>query len=92
MSLVTWRQLITNALAARGETWADVEEYVLGRTPWTHEPGSLDREFDSDFGTADGCPFTVWTRTRVYFPVEYDGSEGVSSVSRNPDGHPTPHQ
>jgi hypothetical protein len=91
MSLVTWRQLITNALAAQGETWKDVEEVALGRDPWTNEPGSLDRGFDSDFGVAEGCPFTVWTHARVYVPVEYDGAEGVASVSRHPDGQPTPH-
>jgi hypothetical protein len=88
---VTWRELITDAMAAQGETWEDVEEYVLGRDPDTGHPGSLDREFDSGYGVAEGCPFTVWTHARVYVPVEYDGAEGVASVSRHPDGHPTPH-
>lgn len=44
----------------------------------------LDREFFDGFGGAEGAPFTIWTRTRVYFPTEYDGSEWVSSVPRNP--------
>ena len=39
----------------------------------------------------EGYPFTVWTAKRVYFPWCYDGSEGVASVSRHPDGVATDH-
>lgn len=51
----------------------------------------LGREFDSGFGLVEGCPFTVWTARRVYFPTVYDGAERCSSVSRHPDGIPTGH-
>jgi hypothetical protein len=89
--IVTWRRLIGDAMQRQGEWWDDVEAVALGPDPDTGHPGSLDCEFDSDFGAVEGCPFTVWTHARVYFPVEYDGSEGVASVSRHPDGHPTRH-
>ena len=48
-------------------------------------------KFGNGFGAHEGIPFTMWTKKRVYFPVEYDGAEWVSSVSRNPDGEPTGH-
>jgi len=82
--LVSWRELLTEELADYGETWADVVSHTL-----TEE--QLDQRFNDGFGVPEGCPFTLWTQKRVYFPDEYDGAEGVSSVSRNPDGVPTPH-
>ena len=53
--------------------------------PW------LDVEFDSGFGCAEGIPFAIWTTKRVYFPTEYDGAEGCTSCSRDPDGSPKWH-
>ena len=44
----------------------------------------FDRRFDAGYGGTRGDPFTAWTETRVYFPVQYDGSEWVGSVPRNP--------
>ena len=63
-----------------GDTWENV---VSSEAP---DDDSFDREFDSGFGSTEGHPFCVWTTSRVYFPIEYDGAEGVVSVSRNPDG------
>ena len=85
MRNVTWRQLISAEMATRGESWGDVVSIALP------EGGSLDTEFDNGFGIAEGCAFTVWTSARVYFPMEYDGSEYAWSVARNPDGVPTDH-
>jgi hypothetical protein len=47
--------------------------------------------FDDCSGGVRGKPFTLWTKTQVYFPVVCDGSEWVEYVSRDPDGEPTPH-
>lgn len=47
-------------------------------------------EFDNGYGTSEGYPFTLWTKTHVYFPVVYDGSEWVESVPRNPPDTPEP--
>ena len=51
----------------------------------------LDVPFDSGYGGSRGKPFTLWTKTRVYFPVVYDGAEWVSSVPRDPCDAPTLH-
>jgi hypothetical protein len=80
----TWREEITKAMKKHGETWADVEAHAI-----TEE--QLDVRFDPGFGGAEGAPFTVWTKNRVYFPAVYDGAEWVESVARNPDGKATEH-
>ena len=84
MSKTTWEKEITIEMANHGETWLDVESCTLT------EP-QLETVFDCGYGSAEGAPFTVWTKNRVYFPLEYDGSEAVGSVSRHPDGIPTRH-
>ncbi len=80
-----WRDLLGKALQERGETWGEVESSTM-------TDADLDRPFDSGHGLNEGCPFTVWTRNSVYFPLTYDGLEWVGSVARNPDGKATPHQ
>lgn len=82
--ITTWRKDIQSSLARHGESWKDIESITL-----TEE--QLDRSFNDGFGGSEGDPFTVWTKHRVYFPAVYDGSEWVTSVSRNPDGLPTIH-
>ena len=51
----------------------------------------LETTFDDDFGGIEGCPFTAWSENWVYFPVQYDGSEWVGSVPRNPCDIKTEH-
>lgn len=75
--MTTWRELIGEELANRGESWDDVVESTLTER-------EMDTEFDDGFGSAEGVPFTLWTAARVYFPTEYDGAEGVASAPRNP--------
>lgn len=70
-----WRELIYEEMKNQNESWADVV---------SHTEFDLDRKFNDDYGTPEGEPFTLWTKKRVYFPVEYDGSERVSSVPRSP--------
>lgn len=82
--MTTWRKLLSEALEEQGESWSDVVSMTL-------TGAQLDKEFYDGYGGAEGDPFTVWTVKRVYFPTEYDGSESVASVSRDPDGIPTPH-
>ena len=80
-----WREMIALEMKSHGETWEDTADSTL-----TDE--QLDKEFDSGYGGAEGDPFTVWTATRVYFPICYDGVEWCGWVSRNPDGRATAHQ
>jgi len=77
MSRTTWRQLITEALQEDGSSWDDVVAH-------TFQADQLDRGFDSGYGGEEGCPFTLWTSRRVYFPCCYDGAEWVSSAPRDP--------
>jgi hypothetical protein len=66
------------------------EDYpnILDCTLTTKE---LDAVFDSGFGNLSGKSFTAWSEKYVYFPAEYDGSEWVERVARNPCKEPTEH-
>lgn len=80
-----WKTMLGDALKENGESWEDVEANTM-----TEE--EMAKNFDSGFGSIEGCPFTVWTKNTVYFPICYDGAEWVGSVARNPDGKPTYHR
>ena len=75
--MTTWREMLNESLIEHGEGLAD----VVGNTMTDEQ---MDKDFDSSYGCAEGCPFTVWTTNRVYFPVVYDGAEWVGSAPRNP--------
>ena len=81
---VNWKELIQYEMNYHDETFDDFVECTL-----TEE--ELMVYFDCSYGGYEGKPFTLWTTNRVYFPEGYDGSDGVRSVSRNPDGTPTYH-
>ena len=83
-SRTTWREQISDEMAKRGETWADVLACTL-------DDAELDRRFDPDFGGINGTPFTLWTVRRVYFPACYDGGEWAASVPRHPCGEAVGH-
>lgn len=80
-----WKTMLDEELLANGESWDDVEANTMTED-------EMLENFSSGSGRIEGCPFTVWTKNRVYFPVCYDGGEWVGSVSRHPDGKPTNHQ
>ena len=69
----------------RGETIEDIVSNTM-------TDDEMDKKFNAGYVGLEGIPFTVWTTNTVYFPIGYDGSEWVGSVSRNPDGKPTEHQ
>lgn len=73
----SWRDLITEQMSDRRETWGDVVQCTLSDL-------ELNTRFDSDYGESRGKPFTLWTQHRVYYPVVYDGAEWCDSVARNP--------
>lgn len=81
----TWKEMLNSALEENGESWSDVEANTMSED-------EMAKNFDSGYGSTEGCSFTVWTKNTVYFPLCYDGSERIGSVSRNPDGRPTAHQ
>lgn len=84
--MATWRDLLTKALEAHGESPDDIEATTL-------TDRDLDAEWDNGYvNGGEGVPFTVWTKARVYFPARsYDGEESVESVARHPDGKRTLH-
>ncbi len=82
--MATWRKQLIDTMRLYDETFSD----IVSNTMTDQE---MDTEFDDGYGGEEGCPFTVWTHNRVYFPVTYDGAEWVGSVSRNPDGKPKNH-
>lgn len=84
--MVAWRDLIMAELHANDETFADIVAHVPADTDWLHV------EFKPCAWDSEGCPFTLWTAKRVYFPVTDCLSEWVGSVSREPDDVATLHQ
>jgi len=83
-SITTWWLMIQEEMMLHNETWDDAISCTLG-------PDEIDRPFDRGWGGINGPPFTVWTRTRVYFPATHNGAEWCASVARHPDGQPTEH-
>jgi hypothetical protein len=83
--MTKWRDKITDEMRRHKDNWQNVVSMHPEEENW------LDYLFDDDFGSIEGESFTVWTKKRVYFPVTYDGSEWVGSVSRAPDGKSTEH-
>ena len=84
MTITTWRERISVAMNGVKDDWQNVVACTL-------DDNGLDKKFDDDFGGPEGEPFTLWTKDNVYFPVEYDGSEWATSVSRNPNNQKTVH-
>ena len=85
MTMSSWKSMLSEALKQCGDAWEDVESNTMTEA-------DMNTEFDSGYGTSEGCAFTVWTKRRVYFPVVHDGAEWVGSVSRHPNRVPTEHQ
>jgi hypothetical protein len=78
MSETNWNELIVENMEKYGETMKDEIGHAPLGDDWVYE------RFDDGYGGINGCPFTLWTKKRVYFPVCYDGAEWVGSVPRNP--------
>ena len=76
--------MILEAMEEQSDQWGNIVATTL-----TDE--QADTVFRSSGWSTHGCPFTVWTEDRVYFPVGFDGAEWCESVARNPDGKPTEH-
>jgi hypothetical protein len=87
ITMDNWHYLIQSEMDNHGDSFDNVEANTMVGI-------QMLAPFDSNAGLRhpNGCPFTVWTTARVYFPLKYDGREWVGSVSRNPNGVPTPHQ
>ena len=84
--MTNWQVLIAKEMGHHGETLDD----TVRCTP-PLESDEMSRMFDDSYGLAEGCPFTLWTSSRIYFPAVYDGAEWVASVPRRPCTEVTKH-
>lgn len=92
--LTSLRELISDEMENRDDSWDNVISTVVElscpyedkivTSEFTDE--ILDREFYHGHGGGNCHYFSMWTKTRVYYPAEYDGLIWVASRSRNPDG------
>lgn len=83
--MATWRKMIENEMSVHNDSFDNIVHQIGETENW------LDINFKNGYGGTEGPPFTLWTNERVYFPVQYDGSEWVSSVPRNPNNEITYH-
>ena len=83
-NLLNWKEMIEDEMKNHNDSFHNVISCTLSED-------ELLEKFNTDYGSTNGKHFTLWTKTRVYFPVVYDGAEWVGSVSRNPDGNQTKH-
>jgi len=73
----SWRDLIEEEMAERGETWDDLEAITF---TGGHDANT---KFNRNGYEFTDRPFTAWTGARTYFPVE-GYCPYVDSVPRNP--------
>ena len=78
--MTTWRREI--------EKIADGDQLIAS----TLTNAEMDVEFDCQYGSKQGKPFTAWGKKYVYFPVANAGAEWVGKVPRNPCIEVTKHQ
>lgn len=81
----SWRILFDDAFKRTKENWDQIIAHTFIGT-------QLDDRFSAGYGIEEGCPFTAWSENYVYFPLQYDGSEWVGYVERNPSKTPRRHQ
>ena len=91
--MTTLQKLVMRELAEHDEIAADIVQITVGPARYRdeiehHVVDDFDElaeyEGDTGFGTQNLPAVYVWTDSRVYFKVHYDGSERVESVPRNP--------
>lgn len=71
----TWRIMISEEMHEQNDAWSDLVGCTLNQN-------DLDEEFACH--SDSGKPFTVWTKTRVYFSVHSSGVPRCESVPRHP--------
>ena len=78
--MTTWRKLLEYAFVDYNDSFDNVIDFTPSNKDW------LDYYFDDYSKKIEGTPFTIWTKTRVYFPIIIENVESVGSVARYPDG------
>lgn len=55
----SWQSLIKKKMRSNKDQWSDIVYCTL-------DTDQLTKKFDNDYGIAEGVPFLMWTKTRVY--------------------------
>ena len=89
---MNWSHELFTLLEEQNDTLSSICIKQNGEDTFIH-PGhpQFFREFDGDFVGIEGCPFTAWGEKNVYFPAQYEGSEWIAYVPRNPTHKATLH-
>lgn len=69
-----------NAAARNRENWMRV-------LSWSEAAPMLDYEFDDGYGAPECQAITAWSKNKVFFVAQYDGSTSLHYVPRNPIDH-----
>ncbi|MGH3098473.1 MAG: hypothetical protein ACRDMV_21010 [Streptosporangiales bacterium] len=73
----TWKTELAQTMQETGDT-----SPVIAYAP---DEAAFDIQFEN--GGSNGPDVLAWTKTRVYFPVVYDGAEWLGSAPRNPQAY-----
>lgn len=76
----TWRSMISEEMTEQNDAWTEIVGCTLSQE-------QLDAEHPDHLYKPDGVPFppfTLWTKTRVYFDVENCERHECRSVPRHP--------
>lgn len=95
--MTTRKAQLGRALAYKDETPADLlaifvknqhgdydfdhQDAPIEQLEWNQVP---EREFDAGYGGTEGEPYIAFTANYVYICVQYDGSEHMTGIPRNP--------
>ena len=60
--------------------WKDLEACTISKA-------KFHQKFDSSYGSANGAPFTAWTKDRVFGNHDYDGADEIIALDRHPKSH-----
>lgn len=77
--MTTWRKELRDHFKETGDSFDNIIITLTDK--------ELDKEFDADFGSKNGQPFTAWSDNWVYFSYEYDGADYIERVERHPPGY-----
>lgn len=81
-----WRGMITQEMLKHGDSWDNLDASTINDAQLDNIDGITIDE-DEDLHRLPSTRFTLWTASRVYFPVhrgEYDGGPILGSVPRHP--------
>lgn len=88
-NLAKWIESAADGEPIEGVTVGDFHSFIISLQPgklmtWSEARPLLDYEFGEGYGRAECHPICAWTKSRVIFVAEYDGSTSIAWYPRNP--------